>query len=411
MTLPASAGSSPHLVLTFDFPPTGGGIARWLAEMARHYPPGGMVISTGSWPRSAVADAEIPQRVDRLDIPSTRLRTPLGLARWSQRAQALVSETGADFIWCGNLKPAGYPARWVHARTDVPYAIIFHGTDLLKLEHHVNASYARQTTARALIGSAAVCVANSRWTMEVCNRVLDRLGLETHNRPAVRAVQLGTDPRRFQPGLDSRDVRDRYGLGDRRWLLTVARLVEHKGVDNGIRAFALLAADYPDLGYAVAGEGEIRPSLEALARSLGVGERVRFLGGVPDDCLPRLLNAATIYLGLSREMHDKVEGFGIALVEASACGVPVVGGASGGIPDAVRDGETGLLTDPESPPAIAATLRRLLEDEVLRARLGAGGRAAVESHYNWERVTADMRAIAAEFGGMNGRLNRARGPS
>jgi phosphatidylinositol alpha-1,6-mannosyltransferase len=171
--------------------------------------------------------------------------------------------------------------------------------------------------------------------------------------------------------------------------------VEHKGVDNGIRAFALLSPDYPDLGYAVAGVGEIQPSLVALARSLGVGERVRFLGSVPDDCLPQLLNTATIYLGPSREMHDKVEGFGIALVEASACGVPVVGGASGGIPDAVRDGETGLLTDPESPPAIAATLRRLLDDEVLRARLGAGGRAAVESHYNWERVTADMRGIAA----------------
>ena len=392
------ANGAPHLVLTFDFPPTGGGIARWLAEMARHYPPGEMVVSTGSWPGSAAADAEIPQQVDRLDIPSTRLRTPLGLACWSQRAHQLVRETGANFIWCGTLKPAGYPARWVHARTDIPYAILFHGTDLLKLEHHVNASFARHTTARALIGAAAVCVANSRWTMNVCNRVLDRLGLESDHRPAVRTVALGTDIQRFQPGLDNRDVRDRYGLGSGRWLLTVARLVEHKGVDHGIRAFSLLATDYPDLGYAVAGVGEIRPSLEELARSLGVGDRVRFLGGVPDDCLPQLLNVATIYLGPSREMHDKVEGFGIALVEASACGVPVVGGASGGIPDAVRDGETGILADPDSPRAIAVAIRRLLDDEALRARLGAGGRAAALSHYNWERVTADMRRIAAEFG-------------
>jgi phosphatidylinositol alpha-1,6-mannosyltransferase len=322
-----------------------------------------------------------------------------------------VRDTGSDFIWCGNLKPAGYPARWVHARTDVPYAIIFHGTDLLKLEHHVNASFTRHTTARALIGSAAVCVANSRWTAAVCDRVLDRLGLEPDSRPAVRTVQLGTDAERFRPGLSSREVCDRYGLGNGRWLLTVARLVEHKGVDNGIRAFALLAADYPDLGYAVAGVGEIRPSLEALARSLGVGDRVRFLGEVPDDSLPNLLNAATIYLGPSREMHDKVEGFGIALVEASACAIPVVGGASGGIPDAVRDGETGLLADPGSPPAIATAIRRLLDDDAFRARLGAGGRAAVVSHYNWERVTTDMRRIAEEFRVEDGRLNRARGQS
>jgi hypothetical protein len=109
MTLPASAGSSPHLVLTFDFPPTGGGIARWLAEMARHYPPGGMVISTGSWPGSALADAEIPQRVDRLDIPSTRLRTPLGLARWSQRAQALVRETALTSSGAATSSPPVIP--------------------------------------------------------------------------------------------------------------------------------------------------------------------------------------------------------------------------------------------------------------------------------------------------------------
>lgn len=405
MNLPAEAGGrplpqengAPHLVLTFDFPPTGGGIARWLAEMARCYPSGGMVVSTGSWPGSAESDAGIPQRVDRLDLHSTRLRTPLGLVRWSRRAHTLVRETGAEFIWCGNLKPAGYPARWAHARTGVPYAVIFHGTDLLKLEHHIKASLVRRATARVLIGSAAVCVANSGWTADVCHRVLDRLGLDAANRPVVRTVQLGVDPRRFQPGLDTRDVRDRFGMGSGRWLLTVARLVEHKGVDNAIRAFALLAPDYADLGYAVAGVGEIRPALEELAQSLGIADRVRFLGGVPDDFLPQLLNAATIYLGPSRQMHDKVEGFGIAIVEASACGVPVVGGNSGGIPDAVRDGETGLLANPESPEGIAAAVRRLLDDDAVRLRLGAGGRAAVESHYNWERVTADMRRIASEY--------------
>jgi phosphatidylinositol alpha-1,6-mannosyltransferase len=240
-------------------------------------------------------------------------------------------------------------------------------------------------------------VANSRWTADVCHRVLDRLGLDARDRPAVRTVQLGADARRFQPGLDTRDVRDRFGMGRGRWLLTVARLVEHKGVDNAIRAFALLAPGYADLGYAVAGVGEIRPALEELARSLGVADRVRFLGGVPDDALPQLLNAAAIYLGPSREMYDKVEGFGISLVEASACGVPVVGGMSGGIPDAVREGETGLLANPASPEAIAETVRRLLDDDALRARLGAGGRAAVESHFNWERVTADMRRIASEY--------------
>ena len=394
MTGTGGAAVSPHLVLTFDLPPTGGGIARWLAEMGRCYPPGGLVFSTGSWPDSAAADALNPQRVDRIPVPSIRLKTAYGLARWSQRAHTLVREIGAEFIWCANIKPAGYPGRWIHARTGIPYALMFHGSDLLKLEHHIRESGLRQITARALVGSAAVCVTNSRFTSEACERVLDLLDLGPSERPLVSTVPLGTDPRRYHPGIDTREVRARLGLGEGRWLLTVARLVEHKGIDHAIRALALLAREFPDLGYAVAGIGELRPSLEALACSLGVADRVRFLGGVSDDDLPALFNATTIYLGPSRHLHDKVEGFGIALVEASACGVAVVGGNAGGIPDAVRDGETGLLTDSESPEAIAASVRRLLDDDALRARLGAGGREAVESFYNWERVTADMRRIA-----------------
>jgi phosphatidylinositol alpha-1,6-mannosyltransferase len=104
-----------------------------------------------------------------------------------------------------------------------------------------------------------------------------------------------------------------------------------------------------------------------------------------------------IYLGVAREMPDKVEGFGIAMVEASASGVPVVGGFAGGIPDAVREGETGLLADSEDPAAVAAAVRRILDEADLHARLAAGGRAAALSFYNWPRVTRDMRGIAAEF--------------
>ena len=342
-------------------------------------------------PRSSSEWIELP-------IHSNQLKTLPGLVRWSRRAGALGREINAEFTWCANLKPAGYPARWVNARNGTPYGIIFHGTDLLKLEHHIAASPIRRATARAVIGSSAVCVVNSRWTAGVCERVLDQLGFEAAQRGPVRVVPLGTAPDRFRPDLDTHAVRARYGLGTGRWLLTVARLVEHKGVDNAIRAFALLASEYPDLGYAVAGTGETRPSLEAhraIARHRRPGAIPRRAFRTPTcptcSTSPRSTSASRA------RCRDKVEGFGIALVEASACGVPVVGGTAGGIPDAVRDGETGLLADGADPGAVAAALRRLLEDEPLRARLGGGGRAAVESFYNWARVTRDMREIASEY--------------
>jgi phosphatidylinositol alpha-1,6-mannosyltransferase len=124
---------------------------------------------------------------------------------------------------------------------------------------------------------------------------------------------------------------------------------------------------------------------------------VRFLTDVPDRDLPAIYNCAEVYLGVSRLMEQRVEGFGISIAEASACGIPVVAGRSGGIPEAVRDGETGLLVDAESAEAVSDALRLLLDDSALRARLGGAGRCAVETYYNWDRVAGDLARIGHEF--------------
>ena len=386
-----------HLLLTYDFPPIGGGIARWMAELARRYPAGSLVVSTGQQSDASEVDAGFPNRVDRLSIPSRRLRTIQGILLWSRRVAVLARSTDAEFIWCGNIKPAAYPAKWTMERTGTPFGILLHGGDLLILQHQVHQSALRRKTAATLLSSAAVLVANSEWTRDRCLTLLSELEIDaTPDR--VRVVPLGADQEFFRPGFDTREVRARYGLGEGRWLLSVARLSRHKGIDTALQALSLLRSRYPDLRYAVVGTGEEQEALAAEARELGVADRVRFLTNVPDRDLPALYNTAEVYLGVSRLMEQRVEGFGISLAEASACGVPVVAGRSGGIPAAVRDGETGLLVDAERPEAVAEALARLLDDAALRARLGAAGRRAVESHYNWDRVTRDLVRIGRELG-------------
>jgi len=387
--------SGPDLLLTYDFPPIGGGIARMMGEIASRYPAGELIVSTGHVDECATTDAQLPNRVDRLSYPARRLKTLQGLVLWSRRVSALVAELHAGFIWCGNLRPAAYPAKWAHDRGGIPYGVMVYGGDLLALRLNYEDSRFKRLAAKSLLGSAEVIVAISRYTHDLACDVLRDLGLEQRTS-RVRVIPLGTDPAVFRPGLDPASLVSKHALPKARWLVTVARLVPHKGIDTTIKALARLAPRHADLRYAIVGEGTYRRSLEALAETHGVGDRVHFLAGVTDEELPLAHALADIYVGVSRVTARDVEGFGIALLEASASGKPVVAGRSGGMPDAVREGETGLLVDPEDEASVVRAIESLLDDPAHARALGDAGRRAAESFYNWDRVVTDLRALSAE---------------
>src|SRR6266700_3972132 len=389
------------LLLAHDFPPLGGGIARLHGELARRYPAGELIVSTPQDPDAGDVDAQFNGAVDRLPVGRRTTRSLPGMLLWSRRAASLARQHHVRFVHCGNVKPAGYPARWVLERCRVPYGIYFHGGDLLSEQHKVRHSRFKRRSTKAILGGAAVLMANSAWTRDLALSVLGELGLDGHGQ-RLRVVHLGTDPVRFRPGVDTSDVRQRFELPDGAapWLLTVARLEPHKGVDTVIKALPAILEQAPTVRYAVAGAGPAREPLEKLARKTGVADRVRFLGQVGERDLPALYKVASVYVGASRRAERiGVEGFGIALVEAAACGLPVVAGNSGGIPDAVREGETGFLVPPEDPAALGEAVTRLLADAALARRVGAAGRRAVETYYNWDRVVRDLRAIEAEVVG------------
>lgn len=386
------------LLLAQDFPPMGGGIARLHGELAKRYTPGELIVSTPQDPDSAEVDAHLAGMVDRLPISRRRTKTLPGMLLWARRAAGLAREHHVRFVYCGNLKPAGYPARWVYERTRTPYCVFLYGADLLSEQHKYHHSRLKRRATRAIVGGAAVLVAISQWTRDLALTVLGELGLDGHGQ-RLRVVHLGTDPHQFRPGIDLTEVRKRFDLpaDGARWLLTVARLEPHKGVDTVIAALPAICARAPDVHYAVAGSGAEREQLEKLARTTGVADRVRFLGQVSERDLPALYNLAAVYVGASRRGQGiGVEGFGISLVEALACGLPVVAGDSGGIPDVVRDGETGFLVPPQDPAALTEAVCRVLADPSLARRIGAAGRLSVETHYNWDRVVRDLRAIESE---------------
>jgi phosphatidylinositol alpha-1,6-mannosyltransferase len=169
-------------------------------------------------------------------------------------------------------------------------------------------------------------------------------------------------------------------------LLTVGRLVPRKGVDTVLRALPRIAASVPEVQYVVAGTGPDRNRLERLAVRNGVRDRVHFVGYVADDVLSSYYSAADLFVMPAREALPDVEGFGLVFLEANACGTPAVGARSGGIPDAIVDGETGLLVPPNAPGSLAEATTRILTTPDLADTLGRQGRHRAVNEASWDQI-------------------------
>jgi glycosyltransferase involved in cell wall biosynthesis len=295
-----------------------------------------------------------------------------------------------DVMHCGNIRPVGYAVWWAHSRLKVPYIVYVNGGDLLREQKKAERSALKRATARRILGNAAGIAATSKWVADLTRSVMEQVGVK--QIPPIAALDLGTDPDIFSPGKNTGRLRKAWRVGNCPVMLTVARLVPHKGQDTGIRVLASLSHEFPDLRYVLVGEGHFEPQLRDLAEQLGVADRVVFAGPISDSDLPEAYATSTVYLGPSRlDNTINVEGFGISFLEASASGVPVVAGDSGGVRSAVRDGETGMVVPPTDVPQMASAVASFLRDEHRRLLFGAAGRRAVEGHYNWDRVARDTR--------------------
>jgi phosphatidylinositol alpha-1,6-mannosyltransferase len=288
-------------------------------------------------------------------------------------------------VHCARVLPEGVAA-WLAGRAGGPrYVCWSHGEDL------ATASTSRELTltTKLVLRGASRALANSRNTAAL----LERLGVP---RGEIRVAYPGVDPARFHPGVDGSGVRRRLGAGTEPLLLSVGRLQRRKGHDLAIRALGALR-DRAALRYVIVGTGEERPALERLAVECGVASRVHFEGAVPESELPAYYAACDVFLLPNRQDGEDIEGFGIVFLEAQAAARAVIAGCSGGAPEAVAGGETGLLVSGTDVEELAGAIERLTSSEELRRRLGAAGRERVVREFSWERSAAAVRALVDEM--------------
>jgi phosphatidylinositol alpha-1,6-mannosyltransferase len=357
------------LVVTNDFPPRQGGIQSFVHELASRQPAGSVVVYASAYAGSAEFDAAQPFPVVR---HPTGLLVPTPAAR--ARIVSTLREHGCTAAWFGASAPLGLLAPSLRAAGAERIVASTHG-------HEVGwaALPAGRQALRRIGASCDVITYLGEYTRR---RIAGAFG----PRAVLRQLPPGVDVDTFHPGVDGSAVRARYGLTGRPVIVCVSRLVPRKGQDSLIRALPAIRRAVPDAALLLVGRGRYHDDLAALARRVGVGEHVVLTGGVPYAELPAHYAAGDLFAMpcRTRRAGMDVEGLGIVYLEASAVGLTVVAGESGGAPDAVRDGESGYVVSGRDEAALVERLVSLLQDPDLRTRMGKAGRAWVERDWRWD---------------------------
>ena len=359
------------LVVTNDLPPRRGGIQTFVHEILRRLDPDSFAVFGPAESGSAAFDASAGYEVHRYSgsvIPTPRV---------AKAVAEVAAATGAGQIMLSSGMPNAYLIPLLR-RHDLPTALV--------ITHGNEAGWAQLPGGRALVqplNGARVVTYLGDFTYRILSRYI---------QPADKLHRLspGVDTDRFSPDSGGVDFRRRHHLSNVFVIGTLTRLVPRKGVDLLIRALPYVRRAVPDAHVLVAGDGPHRRELENLARQLSVDDRVVFAGSVPESELPAAYDAMDVFAlpTHTRRWGVDVEGLGIVFLEASAAGVPILVGDSGGSVDAVQDGVTGNLIG-TNPEAIAAEIVELARDEAQRREMGARGRQWMVDEWQWaDRATS-----------------------
>ncbi|CAN5826546.1 glycosyltransferase family 4 protein [soil metagenome] len=366
-----------HLLVTNDFPPKIGGIQSLLWEWWRRLPPDSFAVLTSPHAGAAEFDRQQPFRIERTPEP-VLLPHPIMV----RRVDELAADIGAELVVLDPAVPLGL----IGPRLARPYGVVLHGAEVT-IPGRLPLS---KQALRWVLRGARNVIAAGKYPAAEAERAAGR-------RLPVTVVPPGVDVERFRPLTNDERMatRARFAVSSEAELIVaVSRLVPRKGFDTAIRAAARLRASRPDLVMVIGGAGRDAKRLGALVDELRAP--VRLVGRISHDELPELYGSADLSAMLCRSRWGGLEqeGFGIVFVEAAACGVPQVAGASGGAAEAVVDGVTGIVVDdPGDVAAVAAAFASLLDDDRRRAAMAVASRRRAEAEFSYDVLAARLARV------------------
>lgn len=363
------------LCITNDFGPRAGGIETFIIGLIERLPKNSVVVYTSSQSGSAEFDTKWSENFG-VEVIRDRSKILLPTYRVSKNLRSLLQQREISTVFFGAAAPLGLLSQSLRKAGAEKIVAITHGHEVwwAKL-------WPFSWAIKRIGNGVDVLTYLGDYTRRAISAALPASSQEKMVRLAP-----GIDIEHFSPAKKNPRIRHELGLDDKKVIVSVGRLVHRKGQDFLIDALPLISQKIPNVHLLLVGEGPYRAELEKRSVALSVRDRITFIGRVQHSELPEYICAGDIFAMPSRSRLAglEVEGLGIVYLEASACGLPVIGGTSGGAPDAVLEGETGFSVDGTSAPAIAEAAIRLLSNVEYAEKLGAQGREWIVKEWRWE---------------------------
>ena len=372
------------LCITNDFGPRAGGIETFVIGLIERMPRGTVVVYTSSQKGSEPFDK---RWLDNFGVVVIRDKATILLPtfRVGRAVRNVLRENEIERVFFGAAAPLGLLAAGLRKAGAKKIIALTHGHEVW---------WAKVPPFNFAIRRIGQSVDTLTYLGSFTKNAISK-ALSSEAKARMVRIAPGIDVDHFSPQPSAFELRKELGLSDKKVLVSVGRLVHRKGQDFLIEALPAIIKNVPDAHLLFVGEGPYREHLESLVEKYAVGDHVTFIGRVQYSELPRYISVGDVFAMPSRSRLAglEVEGLGIVYLEASACGLAVIGGKSGGAPDAVLEGETGYAVDGLSADAIAERAIELLLDPAKSAAMGARGREWVVNEWNWQSWSKSFNAL------------------
>lgn len=375
------------LFASFFFPPEHGGIQTYTYNLIKHLPPEKVVVLAKNHPNAADFDMHQTFTVYRTTFDSPLKYIKLSNLSFYQELKTICHKENIEHIVLAHPLPLGTSAKRIQSKLNIPYSTFTHGMEITQTDTN--------STQRALLKNTLSGAKNIFCTTLFMQKILNERFSGISEKISIIPPGINAQ----KPHIQKEQAKNEVGLHNKKVLLTVARLVKRKGHDIALKALKEAIKTDKNIHYVIVGTGPEKEAIQDIIKNLELTKYVTMRENINTKLLETYYAAADAFIMPSREIHGDIEGFGIVFLEAALFNTPSIGTKTGGISEAIKNNETGLLLDP--PPktltnsyikTTATAIHNILETD-RNQQLGTAAKKRALSEFRWTLQANKLMSI------------------